>query len=276
MRLYGRSIQLIIGNDKESLVITELKIDFEITKTVTQDPNKASVIVTNLNEQNRNLITSGKYNRIALKVGYGDDLRTLFYGRIDIAENVKIGVDIQTKLTCNDGQDDYRNAIMSVSLAKGATDRDILNHATASMIDATKGSQTLVNERRLPRGKVLHGLTRNVLSSIAKNHDADWSIQDGQLVVLPKSYALANNEGFLISESTGMIGSPHKTNGGLEVMCFLNNMMRIGQLCRVLSVLSEYNGDYKIVKIFSKGTNRGSDFTHVLTLQNGKFTEVKK
>lgn len=276
MKLYGRSIQLLIGNDKESLVITELKIEFEITKTLTKDPNKASVTVTNLNEKNRNLITSGKYSRIALKVGYGDDLRTLFYGRIDIAENTKSGVDILTKLTCNDGQDDYRNAIMSVSLAKGATDRDVLNHATASMTDTAKGSQTLTNERRLPRGKVLHGLTRNVLSSVAKNHDADWSIQDGQLVVLPKTHALANNEGFLISESTGMIGSPHRTNDGLEVMCFLNNMMRIGQLCRVVSALSEYNGDFKIIKIFTKGTNRGNDFTHVLTLQNGKFTEVKK
>lgn len=276
MKLYGRSIQLLIGNDKESLVITGLKIDFEVTKTITQDPNKASVVVTNMNEKNRNLITSGNYNRIALKVGYGDDLRTLFYGKIDIAENTKTGVDIITRLTCNDGQDDYRNAIMSVSIAKGATDRDILKHATASMSDTSNGSQTLTNERRLPRGKVLHGLTRNVLSSVAKNHDADWSIQDGQLVMLPKSHALANNEGFLISESTGMIGSPHRTNDGLEVMCFLNNMMRIGQLCRVVSALSEYNGDFKIVKMFTKGTNRGNDFTHVLTLQNGKFTEVKK
>lgn len=276
MRLLNRAIQLIIGNDKESLVITDLKIEFEITKTITQDPNKATIIVTNLNEQNRNLICSGNYNRVMLKVGYGDDLRTLFYGHIDSAENTKAEVDIQTKLTCNDGQDDYRNSVLSVSLQKGATDQDILNHALSSMSDTTKGSQTLVNERRLPRGKVLHGLTRNIISSIANNHDADWSIQNGQLVILPKSYALANNEGFLVSESTGMIGSPQRTNGGLEVMCLLNNVMRVGQMCRVVSRLSEYSGDYKIVKIYSKGTNRGSDFTHVLTCQNGKFTEVKK
>lgn len=276
MRLYDRSIQLVIGNSKESLVIENLKIDFEVIKTLTKDPNKASVTITNLSEKNRNLLTSKEYNRIELKVGYGGDLRTLFYGNIDIAENVKSDVDIQTKLTCNDGQDDYRNSVMSVSLAKGATDRDILNHAVASMQNTTSGSQTLVNERRLPRGKVLHGLTRDIISSIAKNHDADWSIQDNQLVVIPKDHALANNEGFLISESTGMIGSPHKTNDGLEVMCFLNNIMRIGQLCRVVSVIKEYNGDFKIVKMLSKGTNRGGDFTHVLSLQNGVFTEVKK
>lgn len=276
MRLLNRAIQLIIGNDKKSIIITELKIDFDITKTITKDPNKATVIITNLNETNRNLITSGDYNRIMLKVGYDGDLRTLFYGHIDIVENTKAEVDTQTKLTCNDGQDDYRNAVMSVSLAKGATDQDILNHATASMKNTTKGSQTLTNERRLPRGKVLHGLTRNILSSIAQNHDADWSIQDGELVVLPKSHALANNEGFLLSESTGMIGSPQRVTDGLEVRCFLNNLLRVGQLCRVASALPEYSGDYKIIKLQAKGTNRGSDFTNILTCQNGKFHEVKK
>lgn len=275
MKQLKRQVQLIIGDDKKSVVIQDIKIDFDITKTITQDPNKATVVVTNLNGETRNLISSGAYDRVELRVGYSD-LRTLFFGHIDLVENKKTGVDIETILTCNDGQDDYRNSIISLSLASGSTDNDLINHAVASMKNTQRGSITTIGKRKLPRGKVVHGHARKVLADLAKNHDADWSIQDGNLLFMPKSHALANNEGFLISEATGMIGSPQRTNIGLEVHCFVNNVMRVGQLCRVVSALKEYNGDYKIVKIQSKGSNRSNDFTNILGLQNGNFQEVKK
>lgn len=276
MTQFGRAYQLIIGNDKESIVIDKLNLEFDITKTITKDPNPAVFALNNLSQSTRNLITDKKYDRIMFNAGYGTDLKTLFVGYISEVENKKEGTEIITIMTCSDGQKDYREARVAVTVAKGATDKEIVKQVTGAMPNTDKGQQSFTKERKLPRGKTLVGNARDVLSGIAKNQDADWSIQDNKLVMLPKTSAFANNEGFLISEETGLIGSPQKVSDGLEVRCYLNNMMRIGQLCRVESMIKEYSGDFKITKINMKGGIKSNDWMSILTLQNGTFHEVKE
>lgn len=276
MQQFGRSYELIIGNDKESIVIDGLTMSFDIDKTISKEPNPATFTLTNLSQSTRNLITDKKYNRILFNAGYQDDLRTLFVGYIDEVENRKEGTDITTLMTCSDGSKDYRDARVAVTVGKGATDQEIVKQALGAMPSTGKGKQEYNKERKLPRSKTLVGNARDVLTQVAKNQDADWSIQDGELLLLPKKNALANNEGFLISEETGLIGSPQKVSDGLEVRCYLNNVMRVGQLCRVESVLSEYAGDFKITKLQMKGSNKGNDWTCVLTLQNGTFYTKEK
>lgn len=276
MQQFGRSYELIIGNDKESIVIDGLTMSFDIDKTISKEPNPATFTLTNLSQSTRNLITDKKYNRILFNAGYQDDLRTLFVGYIDDVENRKEGTDITTLMTCSDGSKDYRDARVAVTVGKGATDQEIVKQTLGAMPSTGKGKQEYSKEQKLPRGKTLVGNARDVMTQVAKNQDADWSIQDGELLLLPKQNALANNEGFLISEETGLIGSPQKVSDGLEVRCYLNNVMRVGQLCRVESMLAEYTGDFKITKLQMKGGNKGNDWTCVLTLQNGTFYTKEK
>lgn len=277
MQQFGRAIQLIIGSSTESIVIDGgLTIGFDLTKTITSEPNEATISIVNLNQSTRNLITDKKYNRILLNAGYGDDMRTLFVGYIDEVENKKESTDITTTMTCSDGSKDYREARTAVTVTKGQSDKEIVKQVLKDMPSTGEGIQEYKKNQKLPRGKTMVGNSRDILKTVARNQDANWSIQDGKLLMLPKTSALANNEGFLIEEGTGMIGSPQKTSDGLEVRCLLNNIMRVGQLCRVVSKIKEYSGDFKITKIQMKGSNKGSDFTDVLTLQNGQFNEVKK
>lgn len=277
MRQFGRVIQLIIGNDAQSIVIEGvLTMSFDLTKTISSEPNEATISVVNLSQSTRNLITDKKYNRIMLNAGYGNDIRTLFIGYIDAVENKKESVDTTTIMSCSDGSKDYREARTAVTVSKGQTDKEIVKQALKDMPDTSAGIQEYTKDQKLPRGKTMVGNTRDVMKVVAKNQNADWSIQDGKLVLLPKTHALANNEGFLIEEGTGMIGSPQKTTDGMEVRCYLNNIMRVGQLCRINSKLKEYSGDFKITKIQMKGSNKGQDFMNVLTVQNGQFHEVKK
>lgn len=268
---FGRNYQLIIGNDKESVVIERLTMSFDIQKTISSEPNPAVFTLTNLSQSTRNLITDKKYNRLMFNAGYQDDLRTLYIGYIDEVENKKEGTDIITMMTCTDGSKDYREARVAVTVAKGATDQEIVKQVAGAMPNTQKGTEQYTKERKLPRGKTLVGNARDVLTQVAKNQDADWSIQDGRLVMLPKKHALANDEGFLISEDTGMIGSPQKTTDGVEYRCYLNNVLRVGQLFRGESVIKELSGDFKLTKLQMKGSNRGSDFMSILLGQNGQF-----
>lgn len=276
MQQFGRNYQLIIGNDKESVVIERLTMSFDIQKTISSEPNPAVFALTNLSQSTRNLITDKKYNRLLFNAGYQDDMRTLYIGYIDEVENKKEGTDITTIMTCTDGSKDYREARVAVTVAKGATDQEVVKQVLGAMPNTQKGTEQYTKERKLPRGKTLVGNARDVLTQVAKNQDADWSIQDGRLVMLPKQHALANDEGFVISEDTGMQGSPQKVSDGLEVRCYLNNVMRVGQLCRVESMLPEYTADFKILKLQMKGSNKGNDWMSILTLQNGQFYTKEK
>lgn len=273
---FGRDYQLIIGNDKESIVIDQLTMTYDIMKTITADPNAAVFTVTNLSRSNRNLITDKKYDRILFNAGYQGDLRTLFVGYIDEVENKKDGTDIVTMMTCTDGSKDYREARVATTVVKGATDQEVVKQVLGAMPNTEKGVEEYTKERRLPRGKTLVGNARDILNQVAKNQDADWSIQDGRLVMLPRQNALANDECFVISEDTGMIGSPQKTSDGVEYRCYLNNVLRVGQLFRGESVLTELSGDFKIVKLQMKGGNRGNDNMCILTGQNGQYYAREK
>jgi hypothetical protein len=276
VRQFGRVLELKIGNRKESIVINNLRVAFSIKKTLTSEPNTAEISVYNLNDSNRNLITSKQYHFLELSVCYKEDvLRLIFCGDILTVENKITGQDIITTMRCGDGHRAYTEKTIIKTMQKGQKDSDFLNEA-ASSFGVQKGNIDLPNDRVLPRGKVLMCDTREAMHKIAINNNADWSIQDDQLVVIPKNKAFANNEGWVISRNTGMIGSPKKTNDGLEITTLCNPHYRIGSLVRVESKLTEYNGDYKVKSIEHNGDLYGTNWHSKLVCTGGKFEKLTK
>lgn len=274
MKQFGRVLELKIGNRKECIIINNLRVTFSIKKTLSSEPNTAEISVYNLNASNRNLITSKQYHFLELSVCYKEDvLRLIFCGDILTVENKLTGQDIITTMRCGDGHRAYTEKTIVKTMQKGQKDSDFLNEAVSSF-GVQKGAIDLPNDRVLPRGKVMMCDTREAMHKIAINNNADWSIQDDQLVVIPKDKALANNEGWVISRSTGMIGSPKKSNEGLEITTLCNPHYRIGSLVRVDSVLTEYNGDYKIKSIEHNGDLYGTNWHSKLVCIGGKFSTI--
>ena len=274
MRQFGRVLELKIGNRKESIVINNLRVTFSIKKTLTSEPNTGEISVYNLNDSNRNLITSKQYTFLELSVCYKDDvLRLIFCGDIINVENKLNDKDIITVLRCGDGYKAFTEKMIIKTVAKGQSDNDLLNEAVNSF-GIQKGSINLPNDRVLPRGKVMMCDTREVMHKIANNNNADWSVQDDQLVVIPKNKGMANNEGWVISRTTGMIGTPQKNNEGIEVKTLCNPHYKVGSLVRIESRVSEYNGDYKIKLIEHNGDLYGSNWYSKLICTSGEFAAI--
>lgn len=271
MKQFGRVLELKIGNRKECVIINNLRVTFSIKKTLSSEPNTGEISVYNLNDSNRNLITSKQYNYLELSVCYKEDiLRLIFCGDILSVENNLSGQDIITTMRCGDGHRIYTEKTIFKTMEKGQKDKDIVEEVLKNL-GIQKGDIDLPNDRILPRGKVMMCDTREVMHKIAINNNADWSIQDDQLVVIPDNKALANNEGWVISMNTGMIGSPKKTDNGLEVTTLCNPHYKIGALIRVESRLTEYNGDYKIESIEHNGDLYGTNWHSKLVCISGKF-----
>lgn len=274
MKQFGRQWQLDILNDKETLIINNLRVAFEIDKTINEKPNPAKISVWNLNRNHLNAILSGQFDKLVLSVGY-QALRTIYSGDILKARVGRQDLDFVLELECSDGYKAYSMARSQLTLKAGADDKTILTELQKTMPTVQTGSIDVPNKRQLPRGKVMSGDTRSILNKLAKNNQADWSIQDGNLVFLPKD-KVVNQQAVLLSQETGMINAPVHTDDGLEITCLLNPDLQIGGLVRVQSILDFFNGDYKIVKLAHSGDGLGGDWLSKMTVINGKFQPVEK
>ncbi|ADG20400.1 conserved hypothetical protein [Paraburkholderia atlantica] len=271
---FGRRWRLEIGNRSESIAIEALRIKFEIDKSLDEKPNPAKLSVYNLNRGHMNLIVSKGFNLARLSVGY-DELRLLYQGDIVKPSTKRDKMDWITSFECGDGSFDYASARVWTTLQAGATDAHVLTEATKAMTRTQAGVAEVNNVRTMPRGKVLMGNARDVVRTVARNSGADWSIQDGELMVLPADKVLPG-EGFVLSQDTGMIDSPKVTDNGLEVKCLLNPEIRVGGLVRVESMINTYNGDYKVVRVKYVGDTHTSDWYCGLVVRGGKFRKVEK
>lgn len=270
---FGRQWQLDIIGESETLVINALRVAFTIDKTINEKPNPATISVWNLNRNHLNRILSGEMKKVALAVGYGE-LRQIYSGDIVQAKVKRNDLDFVLELECADGFKSYTMARTVTTLNAGADDEMLLNEIRKSMPEIDTGTIEITNQRKLPRGRVMNADSRELLNRLAKNSNADWSVQDGQFVFLPKDKVL-NEQAVLLSQQTGLINAPQQTDEGLELECLLNPALQIGGLVKVESILDFFNGEYKIVKLVHSGDGIGGDWLSKITVVGGKFQKVE-
>lgn len=274
MRQFGRQFQLDIIGKSDTLVINNLRISFDIDKTINEKPNPATIWVWNLNRSHLNQILSGAFDKVALSVGY-QTLTQIYSGDITKASVQRHDLDFILTLECADGFRAYTQARITSTLKSGSNDEQILTELSKTLPNVNLGTVEVTNKRKLPRGKVMNGDTRELLNRLARNSGADWSIQDGELVFLPKNKVL-KAEAILISQETGMVNAPEHTDDGLELQCLLNPQLVIGGLVEVKSILDYFNGQYKVVKLLHSGDAMEGDWLSKMTVVGGQFQPVEK
>ena len=274
MQQFGRQWQLDVISDSETLSINNLRVAFDIDKTINEKPNPATFRVWNLNRTHINQLLSQEFKKLVLSVGY-KELRTIYAGDITKVRIIRDGVDFILTIECADGYKAYTQARAETTLKAGASDEQIINEIQKTMQGVKVGAIDTPNQRKLPRGRVLCGDSREILNRVARNNQADWSIQDGNLIFLPKDKVL-NDEAVLLSQETGMIGAPEQTDDGLELSCLLNPALQIGGLVEVQSIIEHFNGEYKIIKLAHSGDGLGGDWLSKMTVVGGKFQKVEQ
>ena len=272
MKQFGRQWKLDVSNDGETLSIEQLRVAFEIDKTINEKPNPAKIQIWNLNRNHINQILSQEYKKAALFVGY-NELRQIYSGDITKVRIQRDGLDFVLTLECSDGHVAYTQSRAKTTLKAGATDKQIVEEIQKTMPKIQAGAIDIPNKRQLPRGRVLNGDSREVLNRVARNNNADWSIQDGSLVFLPKDKVLSD-DAVLISQETGMINAPEQTDDGFEVTCLLNPALQIGGVIKLESIIEYFNGEYKVVKLAHSGDGIGGDWHSKMTVVGGKFQKV--
>ncbi|WP_175920741.1 phage protein [Burkholderia pyrrocinia] len=233
---YGRKVSLIIGSDSgDALDLSELRIVFRVKRGDLQTPNSASIRVYNVSATTAQRAESREFTRVVLQAGYEGNYGIIFVGQI---KQVRRGRESQTDtfldITAADGDSAYNFAVVNTTLAAGSTATDHVAAATAAMIPygVTAGYQPALPTNPLPRGKVMFGMARDFLRSVARTTQTVWSIQDSKVVLVPET-AYMPGEIPVVTSETGMVGMPQQTSNGIEVKMLLNPSVKIGRLIQI-------------------------------------------
>lgn len=232
---YLRQISLKIGNDTEALDLSDLRIRFSVRRGDVTTPNSADIRVYNVSPETARKSQLREFERVVLQAGYAGNYGVIFDGTI---KQVRRGRESQTDtyldITAADGDSAYNFAVMNVSLAAGSTPDDHLQACLQAMASRgiTMGEKPNLPTNKLPRGKVMFGMVRDHLDTLAKSTDTSWSFQDGQLTLIPNT-AYLPGEAVVVNSATGMVGLPEQTQNGITVKMLLNPSVKIGRRLQI-------------------------------------------
>lgn len=209
----------------DGISIDELRISFKVTKTITHTPNTAEIKIYNLSPDTEGRI-KGEFDDVILNAGYQGSVVLLFRGNIKNSAASNDGPNRVMQLACADGDRDFHNTTVNFSLGAGSTSSQLIDHIVSKFTTTKKGTIVFPDKPR-SRGRVYVGMARDALTSLARQHDSHWSIQDSALQIVATDTTLPT-EAIVITTATGMLEAPVRTDKGINVKCQLNPRLKPG------------------------------------------------
>jgi hypothetical protein len=232
---YLRKASLIIGHGTGSAIdLSGLRFTFRVQRGDRQTPNSLHVRVYNVASNTAQKVEK-EFSRIVLQAGYEGNFGIVFDGSlVQVKRGRESPTDTYLDITAADGDMAYNFAIVNTTLAAGSMPEDRTKVCTAAMaqLGVTEGYRPELVGRPLPRGKVMFGMARDHLETIARSTQMLWSIQDGKLQMVPET-SYAPGEIPSITSESGMVGTPEQTQNGIKVKMLLNPGIKIGRLIRL-------------------------------------------
>lgn len=270
---------VVADSSGDGLDLSELRITFAIKKTDGETPNTATIRVFNLNEDTSNRIQK-EFTTVLLQGGYESNYGVLFSGN---AKRIGRGSDSNTdkylEIQAADGDEAYNFAVVNATISAGATQRDQID-AAAKVMKARgveMGPVDVDTSKKLPRGKVMYGMSRDYIRQSSVSSGASWTIQNGKLQVLPLSGVLPG-QAVVLNSATGLVGRPEQTNTGVKFRCLINPSIAVGGVVQISqkgiaeAQLEEKpkdgkttpaladDGFYRVISLELSGDNRGNDW----------------
>lgn len=251
-----------------ALIIRDLRVQFKIEKQLGKEPNKADIVVTNLAPATRTEFEK-KPLIIRLQIGYdgSQNLQHLFSGDVRIAATERNGNDWDTKFQMADGDRAYQFAHVSRSFSGATRVLDAVKECTDAIgLPLPPGIESAREmQAQFAGGVTLHGPAHAELTHLLTPAGMSWSIQDGKLQILRPNDAVKPNTAIVISQDTGMVGSPAygdpKKLGGspvLKVKCLCKPEIFAGVIIAVQS--RSINGQFRVDKVTHTGDTRAKDW----------------
>lgn len=212
---------------------TGFRIRFNIQKNVDRTPNYTTIEIYNLGPGSRSDFEQ-QNSLVVLEAGYGDRSEVIFRGNIARTRTSRSGPDYVTKIEAGDGLFRYNASRVDFSVAAGANFADVINTLKGAFGYGTGEQRGIPANRVIQNGRTFSGPTREQLDEVLESANLEWSVQDGNLVILPQGSA-SGVPAVLLSPETGLVGIPQQKDRGIEFRSLLNPKIKPYQNVAIVS-----------------------------------------
>ena len=272
MTLFGRVVEV----DIDTLEVRGLDVRFKVAANDQPEPNKAEIVIYNLNQAHREQLEQKDDVEVSLKVGYSEQPGSksrIFRGDLREVFSVLDPPDWVTTLRTGDGDKQIKETRVSKSYKPGVGFRTAWEDVVKALVDAGVGAGNAIkkfqsgsfkdNITEFLHGGNVSGQAFKELQRLAKGANLDVSIQGKELVVTEVDKPLDTKE-IVLSPSTGLISSPRRgAKGELKVRSLLIPDLQPKRKVEVQSRL--ISGVFVIKEAVFSGDTSGSDFYADLT-----------
>jgi hypothetical protein len=275
MKYYKRVCRVTISPDLE---ITDLRIAFEIKKSIESNINTCKVDIYNLSQITRNRITSDPKSLVRVEAGYKENTGLVSIGEgniTNIAHSYKIP-DVVTSIYSKDGFNNTKSNLISLSFVDGTLLSDVLD-IIIQKLNIPIRYVDYDRQKKIINGFSYVGTIPNVLDKLGSIYGFIWSIQNGQLLILNGLNSTGNQDVFLSAE-TGLISTPELViketyvetlqKNEYNVVSLLQPQLEVGDLVAIES--KTINGNFKINELTHIGDTHGETwYTNMIVVNNG-------
>ena len=168
-----------------------------------------------------------------MQAGYeGGPYGVIFNGTIKMVRRGRDNpTDTYTEILAADVDVGRNFGIVSKTLAAGATQKTQLD-TTIQAMGLPAGYTPDLPAAALSRGKVLYGMARDRMNDIADTTNATWSIQNGQVQLVPLTSYIPGTA-VVMNSNSGMVNMPELTEDGIKLKALLNPQIKIGTLLQI-------------------------------------------
>lgn len=241
----------------------KLDVAFSIERSLKPEPNTAEIQIWNLNADHRSQLEEAEQVACTVDAGYEEQMSLIFSGTLRTAFTMREGADLITTLTSGDGEKEYQQSRVNISIAKATPNLSVMQQIIKSMQIgegnlATATPQLMASPLLFPQGGVLSGSASQIMNRVAQSLGFEWSIQEGALQLLQTNAALVSTA-TLLTPATGLIGSPSIDNEG--VLTAKSLMIPDIFPGRLIVLQSErLSGNYRAEKCVYSGNTAGDDW----------------
>jgi hypothetical protein len=263
--LFGRKWRVTLG----TLAIDSQRVAFRVEKTLAPQPNKAEVRVWNLTKshiQGLENLAAGKVPiPVQIEAGYQSATSVLFTGELRHVVTTREGPDLVTTVGSGDGESAFQTSRINVSIRPNTTTDQALKMIAAALGVSKGNLSSAAVKLRLAgvgnlfsNGTVFCGSASREMTQICRSCGLTWSIQNGELQLLPIGKAL-DASAIDLSPETGLIGSPSlDVKGKLAVRMLMIPDVFPG---RKLVLTSErLSGNYRVEASVHSGDSHGQEW----------------
>ena len=259
--------------DKNAYLFNEHDMSFKVKKSnKTKEVNKLEITLFNLDDAVVNYLKTNSGNNLCAIFDVGDDdtgLSNLFKGTVSSVTDNFNDQDRKTNIKVEDGKVNVQNANTIRTYAAGTPRKTIITEVCQDLQMPIGDIAGITGN--ITRGTSIYGNTMDTLKNLVKRFDAEVSIQDGYVEILPKTLRQSVEVSFLSAES-GLIGTVNALvkdttstanksaddSSSVSFECLLDTSIKPNSTVYVQD--GDYDSAFKVNTVIATGSTRQANW----------------